>query len=436
MLAKIQEISTKLDKKRLYTAVGALVVALATGHLMQRNVVQPNIGANSSQQQVSVASVAPAPVAAATTPQVEVLSAEEDARGTAEEDVADVDTPEIEEVTRSGVETDFVEQPDSGPETEVASAPAETAPVAEPTMRVKSMSIAGLPSDISIDLPVEKPIAVEVPVLQPRMAELEDEIEIVEVTRSETESDLMAPQELPDVEPAAGAPLPSDSDEIASECGIELQLTARSGAMVDVTLNAPCHSGEEVTFDHAGLRFTETLDDAGKLDLQLPAMTTPVQVDADIDGQVQSASIAVADMGDVDRVALVWQGGTGLQLHALENGAFYGEPGHIWAEVPGTPDRANNGEGGYVTVLGSTSEGYAADIYTFPISMRSEPAISIEAQVLETTCGKAIIGEYLRSSPETAPIVTPVGMSVPDCDAIGEYLVLKNLPRDLTIARN
>ena len=36
MLKKISEFSTKLDKKRVYTAVGALVVALAAGHVMQR----------------------------------------------------------------------------------------------------------------------------------------------------------------------------------------------------------------------------------------------------------------------------------------------------------------------------------------------------------------------------------------------------------------
>lgn len=51
---KIQSISTNLDKKRVYTAVGALVVALATGHVMQRTVSQPNAPVDARVQQAQV----------------------------------------------------------------------------------------------------------------------------------------------------------------------------------------------------------------------------------------------------------------------------------------------------------------------------------------------------------------------------------------------
>jgi hypothetical protein len=64
------------------------------------------------------------------------------------------------------------------------------------------------------------------------------------------------------------------------------------------------------------------------------------------------------------------------------------------------------------------------------------PAISIETQVSEDTCGTKISGHYLRSGAADGLTDVEVGMAVPDCDAIGEYLVLKNLPQELTIARN
>ncbi|MBV7380130.1 hypothetical protein [Maritimibacter dapengensis] len=442
MLGKIQEFSTRIDKKRVYTAVGALVVALATGHLMQRNVVQPITGGSTPPQQARMASTAPVVVPVDGAPKREVVGGEDpQSNETAEasaDQVIDGATPQPVDVARAEAERDVVQEA-------AASATSGNGVFTEDSTtlqvdqapRLQSMSVSGLPSGVRVDVPVDAPV------LQQAQASTEtnepnptEKITFAEVTRNETESDLIAPQELPDIEPAAGAPMPDGMDDGPDACEIDFQLTARSGAMIGVSLTAPCQAGDEVTFDHAGLRFTEALDENGLLILEMPALAGLARVKTEVGGYAQVGEVAVPDMTDFDRVALVWQGGTGLQLHALENGAYYGEAGHVWSEVPGTPDRASKGEGGYISVLGSTSDGYAADIYTYPAGMLNAPTISIEAQVLETTCGTTIVGEYLRSSPTDAPFVTTVGMSVPDCDAIGEYLVLKNLPQDLTIARN
>jgi len=157
------------------------------------------------------------------------------------------------------------------------------------------------------------------------------------------------------------------------------------------------------------------------------------------DGQERATEIKVPDFAEFERMAIVWKGATGLQLHALENGASYGEPGHVWAQEPGMPEMATQGAGGFVSVLGSTAQGYAADVYTFPAGLMGEgadPEISVEAEVMENTCDTKIEGRILRTNPIGDPNIEELSMMVPGCDAVGEYLVLKNLPQDLKLARN
>jgi hypothetical protein len=215
---------------------------------------------------------------------------------------------------------------------------------------------------------------------------------------------------------------------------------AMPGALVALDLSAPCNSGEDVDFEQFGLRFSEQLDPEGRLRMQVPAMADDaIFVASFADGSEATADVQVPDFADYERVALVWKGPTGLQLHALENGAGYDDPGHLWAQAPGKAESATSGEGGFVSVLGSTASGYAADVYTYPESLMSSgsgPAISIEAEVMENTCGNTVKGSFLRALPGSGPSVTDVTMAVPGCDAVGEYLVLKNLPQDLKIARN
>ena len=93
MLEKISEFSTKLDKKRVYTAVGALVVALAAGHVMQRTTAK---GPELAPQQDAAATPTAAPASApdpVPAPMVASLTGE-------------ASTPEVAAKSLSGAETD------------------------------------------------------------------------------------------------------------------------------------------------------------------------------------------------------------------------------------------------------------------------------------------------------------------------------------------
>ena len=51
----------------------------------------------------------------------------------------------------------------------------------------------------------------------------------------------------------------------------------------------------------------------------------------------------------------------------------------------------------------------------------------------ESTCGRELLGETLSSVAGKVQ-VTDLTVAMPECDAVGDYLVLKNLVPDLNIA--
>lgn len=386
MIADLIQKAAGFDKRRLYTAFSALVIAAAAGYFMQR-------GADVPGQDLPVVTAATVPSAAEETPEVATK--------------AETQTPLPAQMTPEGA---------AGPviETAIVMAEAPAAILADP--------IAGEPAEtLSAAVP-----APSTPQSDPAL-----------VTEPEAPVRLAA---LDGVGDLAQEPSPPSAADLAAACTIRMEAMPMPGALVALSIEAPCKSGEEVDFDHSGLRFSEQLDPDGSLGLFMPAMAEQAIVTARFeDGQEQATEVMVPDFGDYERVALVWKGATGLQLHALENGAFYGEPGHIWAQEPATSDRAIAGVGGFVSVLGSTADGFAADVYTFPAGLMvsgATPEVSIEAQVMENTCDGKIAGSFLRSNPGRRPTVSDLSMAVPGCDAVGGYLVLKNLPQDLKLARN
>ena len=57
----------------------------------------------------------------------------------------------------------------------------------------------------------------------------------------------------------------------------------------------------------------------------------------------------------------------------------------------------------------------------------------MEAAVTATTCGRELLGQTLQTAAGTVK-VSDMSLAMPDCDAVGDYLVLKNIVPDMTIA--
>ncbi|MCX7565941.1 hypothetical protein OS189_06255 [Sulfitobacter sp. F26169L] len=251
--------------------------------------------------------------------------------------------------------------------------------------------------------------------------------------------------DMPEVQtaPATATPELSRKEETAEQaCEITAHARPIAAAMVNLTLDAPCLPDERVTVHHSGVLFNQTTDAEGAFDITMPAMAenaTFIMAFTNGDGAV--AQTTVDELPDFDRVALQWKGDTGFQLHAREFGADYDSEGHVWAGAARDMSYAVTGQGGYITLLGDADvpDGLLAEVYTIP-AVQTENGetvdLSVEAEVAENNCGLEIEAKILQVSSGNDITTRNLTLSVPDCDAAGNFLVLNNLFEDLKVASN
>jgi hypothetical protein len=238
------------------------------------------------------------------------------------------------------------------------------------------------------------------------------------------------------------APTPLDTlvPEKTETCAITSKARPVAAAMVKLTLSAPCLPGERVTVHHSGLLFNETTDAMGAFDIIIPAMTKEaVFIVAFTNGEGAVAQTAVEELADFDRVALQWKGNTGFGLHAREFGADYGTDGHVWSGAARDMTYAVTGQGGFMMQLGDPNvpDGLLAEVYTFPASSSQIDGavdLSVETEVETNNCGLEIEARTLQTTRGNDITLRDLTLSVPDCDAAGNFLVLNNLLEDLTVA--
>ncbi len=228
-------------------------------------------------------------------------------------------------------------------------------------------------------------------------------------------------------------------EESTSSCAINVSAEEIPGALINISLAAPCLPNERLTVHHNGLKFSETTDENGNLDTAVPALSEhAVHIVAFANGDgavVQSRVEALAGYG---RAVLQWRGDAGFQLHAREFGADYGTNGHIWAGTQQSASQALEQHHGFVLQLGNAEvpEPFLAEVYTYPLAQadrRGTIDLTIEAEVHARNCGLDIEAqsiELINGSVKTQDVV----LAIPDCDAIGSFLVLNNLVSDMQVA--
>jgi len=378
------------NKQRLITASVTLAAAAVTAHLMQSGGGTPG--------QAPAASVAAAN-AATVTPNV----------------AAPVAPPAPNPVTVAA-QVDPTADPAQVAETPVADTPSiEMAAMAEPVATPASSVAASLPVPPK-DTLMPAPLPQVGTDLQNRMA-----------TTAEVEAPLI--NELP-------------RNEFGLSCGPILSASVNDAAMVGLTLTAPCRGTQTVTIHHGALAFTAQLDHLGIYTVKVPALQREAMFTVDFaDGASVQADVDVPLADTMERAALVYEGNTGLQIHALEFGAEYGEDGHVWADAPRDVASALQAGGGYMTVLGDTNQPKAmlAQVYTYPGDTAAQGGVvrlSVEAEVTALNCATEVTGQTIEPTLAGNAQTVAMTVSMPDCTAIGEFLVLKNLLRDLRIASN
>ncbi len=222
------------------------------------------------------------------------------------------------------------------------------------------------------------------------------------------------------------APAPQLAEQ---DCTVQFDLIPQPGAMLGLSLLAPCHADQRVVLKHAGLAITAKTSASGSYFGTLPALTSEAMVEVRFaSGEVASAVLSLPEADGLRRFAVQWQDPDAFQLHAFEAGAGYGEPGHFSAAQTGQA-----GAGAFLTILGdaSTELPLLAEVFTFAGDRPAE--IVLEAAVTAGTCGHEMIGETLVAE-GGAVSVADLTLAMPGCDALGDILVLKNLMQDTKLA--
>lgn len=231
-------------------------------------------------------------------------------------------------------------------------------------------------------------------------------------------------------------------DAVTPVCDINATAQPAMAAMVQISMNAPCLGNERITVHHSGMMFTETTAADGSLEVLVPALTkSAFFMLAFANGEGTSVTTQVDGLGSYDRIVVQWKDNPGFELHAREFGADYGGNGHVWAHAARNMSVAENGEGGFLTRVGDANapEPLIAEIYTFPSGTARKSgsiALSVEAEVTATNCGRDIQAQSLEMRGLNSLKSQNLTLSVPNCDAAGDFLVLNNLLEDLKVASN
>jgi len=236
-----------------------------------------------------------------------------------------------------------------------------------------------------------------------------------------------------------GAPVAPLPEAASQNCDATMVAEPSAGGIVRLSLVAPCAPDTAAIIHHQGMMFTILTDTAGQAVVDVPALAeVSVFVAAFDDGTGAAATAMVPELAMMDRAVLQWQGMDGLQLHALEFGAGYGEAGHVWSGAPRDAAVAVSGEGGFMMRLGDPAavNPLMAEVYSFPSGQAPRDGtivLSVEAEVTPANCGRDIAAQSLQIAPGTTPEALDLTMAMPGCDATGELLVLHGMLHDVQL---
>lgn len=229
--------------------------------------------------------------------------------------------------------------------------------------------------------------------------------------------------------------------EKAPHCPMEAEAHPQAAAMIAFSLNAPCHAGSAVTVRHEDLAFSTVLSDSGTLTEEIPALAADAEVEVLFaTGETVATRTEIDSLPLYNRVVVQWRGAMGLQIHAREFGAGYGDEGHVWAGAKRELSALADGHGGHLTHLGDSSlvGAQLAEVYTFPSAMTKMSGavdLTIETEVTAANCEQDVLAHTFQFSAGRKISSREVTLAMPACDAIGSFLVLNNLLEDLTVAK-
>ena len=226
--------------------------------------------------------------------------------------------------------------------------------------------------------------------------------------------------------------------------GCETRLTARRepAAMVVLDVVAPCNENEGFVISHSGMRIAAETDRRGNAVVTIPALVPNAEFKITFDNILNATTeIFVPELRQYDRAVLQWASGENMRLHALENGARIGDPGHVWSASLHTAEDARAGRNGFVVYLGDANAEipYQAEIYTLPEGRMSRDGgvdLRVGVTVTDANCGREVDARTIQTNAGQMLIETDIAMQMPACNQVGEVAFLRDKFTDLTLVSN
>lgn len=265
------------------------------------------------------------------------------------------------------------------------------------------------------------------------LSALKSPVNIVQLSAEPDVAGLVAPLLAPAGDHGVAAMQAASPQAVVSACTPTLHLGAAAGAMVSVSLTAPCDGGARVELRHAGLTLTERVAANGHMSARVPVLDQSGTLEVRFaDGRSVIAARPVPELAALHRFAVLWTGKQGFVLHGIENGAEFGAKGDISPSQPGIIP-VGQARGGWLSLLGDASveNPKLAQVYTYPLDDSAD--VVVEVPVTSANCGRPLNGQTISSAGGTAT-ATDLTISMPDCSGVGDFLVLNNLGQNTRVA--
>jgi hypothetical protein len=220
-------------------------------------------------------------------------------------------------------------------------------------------------------------------------------------------------------------------------CNTAVSATRQVAAMVQLDIQSPCRVDADFVVWHQGMAFSGRTDKEGNASVRTPALDPDAAFVVTFDNiEAARVSVTVPDVLEYDRAVLQWRGNNNLQLHALELGATFGDPGHIWSASTQSPELAQQGKRGFMMRLGNSDAPlpYWAEVYTFPAGLMNRHglvALQVGAAVTDSNCGRDIDAVGIQTNSGRLLVSQDLAVRVPPCDIDVPSVIHANMFRTL-----
>lgn len=225
-------------------------------------------------------------------------------------------------------------------------------------------------------------------------------------------------------------------------CETSLSAKRQPAALVELTVTAPCFEDSDFSIRHEGLVFSAKTERNGDALVVVPALMASAEFAVAFDNIVQATTdIFVPELRQYDRAVLQWAGVDNIRIHALEDGAEIGDPGHVWSASLHQPKDIREGQHGFVLYLGTAEDDASlqAEVYTFPagkMNQEGEVDLRVGVSVTEANCGREVDATTIQTNADLPLIKSNIAIQMPDCSQVGEVVLLGGKFADVAVVSN